>query len=89
MMIVSYDMSDDKLRTKFAKFLAKHGSRLQYSVFEIENSPRVLDLIHLEIKYHFEPSFSGADSVVIFRFTDREVTRYGNAKHRNQDLLIF
>ena len=34
MLIISYDISDDKLRAKFSKYLSKFGGRLQYSVFE-------------------------------------------------------
>ena len=30
MVLVSYDISDDKLRTKFARDLSKYGFRLQY-----------------------------------------------------------
>ena len=50
MVIVSYDISDDKLRTKFSKYLSKFGHRLQYSVFEIDNSNRILDNIVTDIK---------------------------------------
>lgn len=50
MIIVSYDISDDKLRTKFAKYLSKFGHRIQYSVFEIDNSTRILDNIISDLK---------------------------------------
>ena len=42
MLIISYDISDDKLRAKFSKYLSKFGGRLQYSVFEIRNNEKVL-----------------------------------------------
>jgi len=58
MIIVSYDISDDKLRTRFAKFLSKHGFRLQYSIFQIKNSKRVLSLVSSEIKNKFEKKFT-------------------------------
>lgn len=32
MVIISYDISDNKLRTKFNKYIRKFGGRLQYSV---------------------------------------------------------
>lgn len=35
MIIVSYDISNDKVRSKFSKFLLEYGDRLQYSVYEI------------------------------------------------------
>ena len=50
MIVVSYDISDDKLRTKFSKYLSKFGHRLQYSVFEIDNSKRIVDNIVTDIK---------------------------------------
>ena len=48
MIIVSYDISDDKLRTNFAKYLSKFGHRIQYSVFEIDNSTRILDNLQMK-----------------------------------------
>ena len=39
MIIVSYDISDDKTRNRFAKMLAKQGAiRLQFSVYEVHNT---------------------------------------------------
>lgn len=89
MMIVSYDISDNKVRTKFSKFLMEYGDRLQYSVYEIKNSDRVLNIITEKVKADFEPLFTNADSVMIFRFHEREVLRFGNAIHRTGDLLIL
>ena len=44
MLVVSYDIKDDKLRTKFLKMLTKNGAvRLQYSVYEINNTERVMN----------------------------------------------
>ncbi len=45
MYLVLYDIEDDRLRTRFSKFLQKYGRRLQYSVFEVKNSKRILDNI--------------------------------------------
>ena len=36
MLIISYDISETKVRTKFSKFLQKFGRRIQLSVFEIK-----------------------------------------------------
>ena len=54
MLLVSYDISDDKLRTHFAKFLSKYGYRLQYSIFEISNSPKILENVKSEIENRFK-----------------------------------
>lgn len=89
MLIVSYDISDDKVRTKFSKFLKMYGRRLQFSVYEIENSERVLKNVHLEIKNHFEKLFTEADSIFIFDLKNDKVIRYGYALNEESDFLIF
>lgn len=63
MIIVSYDISNDKVRSKFSKFLLEYGDRLQYSVYEIQNSDRVLNMITEKIKVEFEPLFTNAEIV--------------------------
>jgi len=50
MIILTYDISDDNLRTEFSKFILSYGRRIQYSVYEINNSKRILDIVILEIK---------------------------------------
>lgn len=67
----------------------KDGDRIQYSVYEIHNSERILNLVLLQVKELFEKSFTGEDSVIIFKFNEREVLRFGNAQHREKDLLIL
>lgn len=89
MIIVSYDISNDKVRSKFSKFLLEYGDRLQYSVYEIQNSDRVLNMITEKIKVEFEPLFTNADSVMVFRFNQRELLRFGNALHKKESLLVL
>ena len=60
MYLVLYDIEDDRLRTRFSKFLQKYGRRLQYSVFEVKNSKRILDNIKTEIKTNFSKKFGQA-----------------------------
>ena len=57
MLLISYDIANDKIRTKFAKFIKKYGRRIQYSVYEIFNSDRVIGNIMAEIEASFEPYF--------------------------------
>lgn len=90
MIIVSYDISDDKLRTKFAKYLLKFGHRLQYSVFEIDNSRRILDNIISNLKNEFEKRFTQSDSVIIFKLSSScEVLRFGYARNDESDFMII
>lgn len=90
MLVVSYDISDDKLRTRFSKMLGKNGAvRLQYSVYEINNTKRVQEILKIKIKSAFENKFSGGDSIFIFETDEKKAVKYGNAIHRDQDLIFF
>ncbi|MDY4743327.1 MAG: CRISPR-associated endonuclease Cas2 [Lachnospira sp.] len=95
-MIFSYmckdtkDISNDKLRTRFSKYLSRFGHRLQYSVFEIDNSPRIIDNIVNDLKNKYEKSFGQEDSVIIFKLSSScEVLRFGYAKNDEKDFLII
>ncbi|MCC7197237.1 CRISPR-associated endonuclease Cas2 [Candidatus Peregrinibacteria bacterium] len=90
MLIVAYDFANDKKRTKFAKFLKKYGYRIQYSVFMIRNSKRVLQNLLKEIELKYQKTFTGLDSILIFSICescDKKVLRYGYAK--NEDVDVF
>lgn len=91
MLIITYDISDTKLRTKFSRLLEKYGYRLQYSVFQIKNSDRILRLIEAEINHRFSKKFSNSDSVIIFKFskssTDK-IIKFGYAKNNDCDIIF-
>ena len=90
MLLVSYDISDNKLRTRFSKFLSRFGYRLQYSLFEIRNSERVLENIRTEIKNNFEKEFGQTDSIMIIKINPMcEIERYGYAKNDEEDVMII
>jgi CRISPR-associated protein Cas2 len=90
MLIVSYDISDDKLRRKFAKTLSKQGGiRLQYSVFELNNTKRVQENLKIRIENYYSKKFGGEDSILIFETDEQKTVKYGNAIHRDKDLLFF
>lgn len=90
MLIVSYDISDDKLRNKFAKMLTKNGAvRLQFSVYEVNNTDRILNNLIVMIEDTFAKKFGGGDSVIIFDASAVKLKKYGNALHRDADILYF
>lgn len=90
MLVVSYDIRSDKLRAQFSKMLIKQGAiRLQFSVYEINNTSRVLDNIRTMIESKFASRFTGADSVMIFDVANNHIQKYGNAIHRDQDIVYF
>ncbi|MBS1781720.1 MAG: CRISPR-associated endonuclease Cas2 [Bacteroidetes bacterium] len=90
MLLVSYDISDDKLRTHFSKFLGKYGYRMQYSLFRIRNSDRVLENIQVKIESYFGKRFLQTDSVIIFELSQTcKITKFGYAKNEDKDLIIL
>ena len=90
MILISYDISDDKLRTRFSKYISKFGYRIQYSVYEIHNSEKILANITAEIINKFEPLFSQTDSVMIFILSKTcKVVRMGYAKNDESELIII
>lgn len=90
MILISYDISNNKLRTKFSKFIMKFGRRIQYSVFEITNSKRMLNNIMCEIKNNFENKFNQSDSVIIIETSENcKITRFGFAKNEESDIIVM
>lgn len=90
MLIISYDIQNDRLRTRFSKMLTKNGAiRLQYSVYEVNNTDRVLNNLRILIEDKFEKEFDGCDSVVIFDVNSVKLKKYGNAIHRDTDIVYF
>lgn len=88
-LIITYDIVDNKLRGKLSKFLQKYGVRVQFSVFQIANSTRVLSIVTEKIERSFSKKFAKRDSVIIFKTNFNQTIRYGNAEDLNKDLLIF
>jgi len=92
MLIVAYDFGNDKKRAKFAKFLSKYGHRIQYSIFKIEHSKRVLGNILSEIEHKYEKTFTSIDSILIFETCaacDGKIRKYGYAKNEDVDILFL
>lgn len=92
MIITTYDISNDKIRAKFSKFLSKFGRKMQYSVYEIRNSPRIRENIKQEIEGRFEKHFEGSDSVLILDVCKRckgQIKRYGYACNDEKDVIVF
>ncbi len=92
MLIVSYDFSSNRRRYKFSKFLKQFGRPLQYSVYEIKNSPRVLQNILSEIELKYEKQFESSDSILIFQICEgckKKIKRYGNSVHEEEEVVVF
>lgn len=90
MVLVSYDISDDRLRTKFARDLSKYGFRLQYSLFQINNSEHLLDNFINILENKYSSKFSQSDSVLIIRLNPNcKIDKYGYAKNEDSDYFVI
>ncbi len=92
MLIVSYDITNDKVRTRFSKLLKKYWRRLQYSVFELKHSERVLNTILVEIDGIYTKQFANTDSIIIFNLCEgckKKVIRYWYPVHEEEELVFL
>ena len=89
MIIVSYDITDDNMRTNFSKMLKENGAvRLQYSVYELQNTKRIIDNLFVKIEV-FSRHFTQDDSVVVFDVSSDNIKKYGNAIYRDKPIVYF
>jgi CRISPR-associated protein Cas2 len=89
MIIVSYDIADDKMRTNFSKMLKENGAiRLQFSVYELQNTKRIVDNLLVKIEA-FSRHFTQDDSVVVFNVSSDNIKKYGNAIYRDKPIVYF
>lgn len=92
MLIITYDFANDQTRSKFAKFLKKYGSMIQYSVYTIKNSQRIKNIIKNEIEQKFKKKFEETDSIMIFETCcacQKKVIKYGCATHEDKSVIFF
>ena len=67
LIVVSYDIPDNRRRTKLAHGLKDFGGRVQYSVFECLLEPAQVEALRSRIGRLIDPS---EDRVRIYRFCE-------------------
>ena len=58
-------------------------------VYEVNNTQRIIDNIIVQIVEKFSALFTGADSVMIFDAPNAKVQKFGNAIHRDKDIVYL
>ncbi len=53
------------------------------------NTERILNNLKIMIEEEFSKKFSGEDSVIIFEVDKVKLHKYGNAIHRDKDVVYF
>lgn len=72
--------------------ILKYGRRLQFSVYELNNSTRALNNVLIQIECRFKPKFGEADSVMIIpicKADESKIKRLGYAVHEEESVIIF
>jgi CRISPR-associated protein Cas2 len=70
--VVSYDIVDDRRRTRLANVLKDFGTRVQFSVFECRLDSGQLDILARRLRQVIDES---KDSVRIYRICQECVTK--------------
>jgi CRISPR-associated protein Cas2 len=65
LILVSYDVTDDRRRLRLAGALEDFGTRVQYSVFECHLEPDQIDRLRARLLAEIEPQ---EDSVRLYHF---------------------
>ena len=68
-LAVTYDISEDRVRTRVYKILEKYGAWKQYSVFELE----INDIQRVELEDEIRAQISADDKIRLYQFCDRFV----------------
>ncbi|WOE70988.1 CRISPR-associated endonuclease Cas2 [Hydrogenimonas thermophila] len=79
-LLVVYDITDDKRRRKCEKVLSSYGSRVNYSVFELEIKQKDLK----KIRELLEEYSSKEEDHIRFYILNREVLIKSFVLHRNR-----
>jgi CRISPR-associated protein Cas2 len=88
-VLVSYDIPDDKRRTKIAKIMEDYGQRVQYSVFECELSAKHLAKLLKELK---GVMVEAEDSIRVYRLCAecvKEIKALGQAKPPAEEPVVY
>ena len=90
LIVVSYDVPDDRRRTRLAHALKDFGERVQYSVFECRLEADTLDKLSRKVKALIDPK---ENRVRIYRFClncEREIEIQGAGKvTEDPDLYVL
>lgn len=89
MIVITYDLEDDKKRNKLFKLLKNYGQHVQYSVFECDLSNTKLTQLGLALdKFDFDDG----DSIIIYSICEefqRKIKTIGNSNVRINDLNLI
>ena len=89
MILICYDISNNRTRLQLSKLLTHHGQRIQFSIFQIDLHNSTNQLIKATIINKFRPKLKKNDSILIINIGDKnkEITRLGKINVMENDFL--
>lgn len=90
--VVSYDIVDDRKRTRVADILKDYGTRVQYSVFECNLDKDLIRRMTKELLKHINCE---EDSLRIYRLCEDCITKVGTygvcnrLRYKDEDVVVI
>lgn len=88
-LVVSYDITSNRRRTKVMKTLEGYGTRVQYSVFECRLKPREIDEMRRKLKKLISNQEDSIRLYFISADDVRRIERLGDARTVDERIFIL
>ncbi|MCS7259670.1 MAG: CRISPR-associated endonuclease Cas2 [Anaerolineae bacterium] len=88
-ILVSYDIPDDRRRTRLAKVLQDYGERVQYSVFECDLTQKQLQQLLREVKRLISEAQDSVRVYVLCQECVQRIMVLGQAKPPVEEPTVF
>lgn len=86
LILVIYDITDNKRRYRFVKFIEKYGQRVQKSAFELILDNSLYTRLLKEIPRHISPE----DNIRVYKLPlNGEVTAWGSKITDEEEVIII
>ena len=88
-LVVSYDITSNRRRTKVMKTLEGYGTRVQYSVFECRLKPKEIDRLRRELKRLISEKEDSIRFYFISADDVKRIERLGDARTVDERIFIL
>lgn len=86
-LVITYDISEDKIRTRLFRLLERYGAWKQYSVFEMEITP----VQRVKIEHSIRSLIGASDKVRIYVLCERcqnQIVNLGESSPERMENVI-
>ncbi|MBD3886690.1 CRISPR-associated endonuclease Cas2 [Phormidium tenue FACHB-886] len=87
-VVISYDIPDDKRRTKIHKILKSYGQWMQYSLFECDLNNTQYAKLHARLSQLIKPEQDSIRFYFLCRCCQAKVERIGGEPLRDEEIFF-